>query len=174
MLVTFSALLVAVASMLITLIAVNRVRQLERQLAEAKRPLPQTSVETLETPSSLVGLRIALDVTQDHPHPLFANLLKEQLLRQDVADVTFDLNSEADIFITGAITCNGYAEVYYQAEFTCSTLTEPICTLSERPPGGDRPANLAIELVAKLNAQLTTLITRQERRRAIRELGTDL
>lgn len=133
-----------------------------------------------EAAKPLEGLRIALAVKQDHPHPVFANLLKEHLLRQDVSDVSFTSVSDfaawkesdlrADILIAGSLTCNGYAEVYYQAEFSCYTANEPICTVIERPPGGDRPENLAMELVTKMGLKLDELLTRNERRRAIGEL----
>lgn len=124
------------------------------------------------------GLRIALKIRQDHPHPIFANLLREQLLKEDVAEAVLLAESEdrpvaADIFITGELTCNGYAEVYYRAELTAYAANEAICTLSEKPPDGARPTNLAIELVAMLNAKLSELISRSERRRALRELGVE-
>lgn len=132
----------------------------------------------LEAPKVLEGLRIALQVTQDHAHPVFANLLKDLLLKQDVAEVTFQTQSvddwrttkTADILISGSLTCNGYAEVYYQAEFTCYSASETICTLIERPPGGDRPENLALELTTELGDSLAKAIQRDERRRAIGEL----
>jgi len=78
--------------------------------------------------------------------------------------------SRVDIFISGTLTCNGYAEVYYQAEFTCFASGEAICTIIERPPGGDRPENLAMELVTKLSSKLDEFVRRNERRRAIDEL----
>ncbi len=128
---------------------------------------------------------MAIAVTQDHPHRVFENLLKDHLTRLDVAEVSViwsrsgdnpgraarqDGRLHADILIVGEMTCNGYAEVYYQAEFSCYTARETVCTLMERPPGGDRPENLAIEIVTKLSTKLEDLIRRNERRRAIGEL----
>ncbi len=77
---------------------------------------------------------------------------------------------DADLLVAGILKCNGYAEVYYEAEITCYSRHEAVCTLIERPPGGDRPGNLAIEVVATLNAKLDALFRRSERARAISEL----
>jgi hypothetical protein len=142
----------------------GRLRAAEQVLESPTRAaLPEAApVRPLE------GLRVALDIRQDHTHPVFANLLKEQLLAEDVTDLTTP--DTADIVIEGNLVCNGYAEIYYEADFTCRTATEPICTLIEKPPHGDRPQNLAIELVARLKRELTKLESRNERRAAIREL----
>ncbi len=155
----------------------RRVRELERAMAvlSTTREPAKTRLALPKNPSPLHGLRIAIAIRQDHPHPVFANLLREQLLKEDVAEVVLvepgQEHNEADIFVTGEITCNGYAEVYYRAELTASARKEAICTLVEKPPDGDRPGNLAIEFMALLNAKLDTLISRNERRRALRELG---
>jgi hypothetical protein len=151
----------------------TRVDQLERRA----HPLPSLPTAS-DRVSALAGLRVGLVLTQDHPHAPFVDLLRQQLLLRDVSDVTVFPDaasaraSALDIVVEGALTCNGYAEVYYAAEFTCSTCGEAVCTLIERPPGGDRPSNLAMELVAKLDAKLTDMVSRNERRRAIRELGS--
>jgi hypothetical protein len=68
--------------------------------------------------------------------------------------------------------CNGYAEIYYQADFSCSNAQHAICNLIEKPPHGDRPANLAMELVARIKTELEKRISRDERREAVRELNT--
>src|SRR6202043_900529 len=100
-------------------------------------------------------------------HPVFASLLKELLLAEDVTDIAMlapdqaaDWKAGADILISGDLVCNGYAEIYYTLEFTCSTPDQAICTLIEKPPHGDRPSNLAIELVTRLKAELEKLVTR--------------
>jgi hypothetical protein len=83
----------------------------------------------------------------------------------------WDQRSDApDILVTGDLVCNGYAEIYYQAELACLSPHQEICRLTEKPAHGDRPANLAIEAVSKLESELDKLVSRHERRRAIREL----
>jgi hypothetical protein len=162
------ACVVAVASLGLSLVLARRVLQLEARL---QVPLPSSAPVLEESPSKLEGLRIAVAITQDHEHPVFANLLKEELLRRDVAEVMFGDRGDFDLLITGSLVCNGYAEVYYQADLTCRNAHEPICTLVERPPHGDRPSNLALELATKIERELDKLLSRNERRLAIRELS---
>jgi hypothetical protein len=70
------------------------------------------------------------------------------------------------VAIKGEIACNGYADVYYRAELTAGAEGEIFLTLSEKPPHGDRPANLALELVHRLKIELR----KRERGLALREL----
>jgi len=156
------------------LAVINRVDRLERSLAESK----ERTLEVLpvsQGPKPLYGLRIALDIKQDHSYPVFAEMLKELLLKEDVAEVMIGsmLSDEADIRIAGSLTCNGYADVYYQADLSCRTRSEAICTVMEKPSGGDRPENLALELVTTLSKRLDVLVRRDERRKAINELRED-
>ena len=174
--------LVALLSLATSAFLVRRVLELERRLQSLPQPTLQPLPEPLTRP--LQGLRIALAITQDHPHPVFANLLKEQLLSEDVTDITLLTPAEAtrlqtdwkqrtdgpDILIGGDIVCNSYAEIYYTADLTCSAADQAICNLIEKPPHGDRPSNLAIDLVARLKTELEKLVGRDDRRRAIREL----
>lgn len=164
-------------ALLIAAHAQSRLAALEQRLAAIERgelapaaPLPSA----LARVAPLQGLRVALDITQDHPHPIFANLLREELLKADVLEVTsLPETQDADLLITGTLTCNGYAEVYFQANLTAYAGTDPVCTIAEAPPGGDRPANLAIELVSRLGIELEKRIARSERRQALRELRLD-
>lgn len=177
---------IAILSLFITLNFVvrclgltQRLNAVENVLREvANKSLPSSKAEP--TPNPLEGLRIAISVKQDHEHPIFANLLKDQLLKEDVGEVTFltfdekgdwkQMESVANILVSGDITCNGYAEVYYAADLRCDTRDQAICTLIEKPPHGDRQGNLAIELVARLKTELEKHTTRDERRKAIQEL----
>ena len=166
----------ALLSLGISVVLAGRLLKLERRFQGHPQAPPQPLLEPPSRP--LQGLRIALAISQDHPHPVFAALLKELLLTEDVSDVTLlepnagvKSTAEApDILIAGDLVCNGYAEIYYTADFTCSTPNQPICTLIEKPPHGDRPSNLAIELVTRLKRELENLSNRTERRQAIREL----
>ena len=177
---------IAILSLFITLSFVvrclaltQRLNAVENVLREvANKALPNSNVAPASSP--LEGLRIAVSVKQDHEHPIFANLLKDLLLKEDVGEVVFltleerdewkQMEIAADILISGDITCNGYAEVYYTADFRCDTREQAICTLIEKPPHGDRQGNLAIELVARLKTELERHTSRDERRKAIQEL----
>jgi hypothetical protein len=177
---------VAVGSLVVSLVLEGRMRALDRRLTSAERSMalgpPGLSLPEPERQRPLEGLRIALGITQDHTHPVFANLLKERLLLEDVAEVTVLTPDEAsnlqgdwnpdgpDLLILGNLVCNGYAEIYYQADLTCHSPHHEVCTIAEKPAHGDRPANLSIELVERLKTELTKLVSRNERRRAIREL----
>jgi hypothetical protein len=173
------AVVLALVSLMISGALGFRVLQLERRLQESRpKPLPEVA-EPLPRP--LQGLRIALAITQDHPHPVFVDLLKEQLFSEDVTEISVlspveatvlraDWKNGPDILVTGEIVSNGYAEIYYTADFVCMTAAQPVCTLIEKPPHGDRPSNLAIDLVARLKGELEKLVGRDDRRRAIREL----
>lgn len=138
----------------------RRLQALERRLAE--RPVIRELPRHEENP--LAGVRVALDIHQDHPNAVFANLLKATLVAEDalVGD-----GAAADVTIKGEIACNGYADVYYRAELTARTEDETLLTLSEKPPHGDRPANLALELVQRLKSEWT----QRERRKALHELA---
>lgn len=168
---------IAMASLALSLALAAKVQRLEARLRIAEQsPAPAPSLPEPVPERPLEGLRVALVVEQDHSHPVFANLLKEQLLTEDVdsvvllpANATPDW-SASDILISGKLTCNGYAEIFYETDLTCFSPVEPICSLIERPPHGDRPINLAVELVAKLKVELAKLESRNERRRALREL----
>ena len=159
-----------------------RLMRLESQLKSLEGPSRQALVEPPSRP--LQGLRVAVGVTQDYAQPVFANLLRECLFGEDVTEVQLlgtaevaslhqswrEQGSGPDILIAGEVVCNGYSEIYYTAEFTCSTADQVICTLTEKPPHGDRPINLASDLVARLKTELEKLVSRDDRRRAIREL----
>jgi hypothetical protein len=160
----FSAAVAALAAA-IAWHASKRVAEMERALPRPAPVPPPAFEEPAAKP--LAGLKIRIAVSQDHPHAVFAALLKEQLLVDDV-DV---VEGEADIDIAGTVACNGYAEVYYTAELICRSSSGVILTMVEKPAHGDRQSNLAIELVTRLKHELEKLVTRNERRRALRELG---
>jgi hypothetical protein len=154
---------------------------LRRPQALALGPAPAALPEP--TPSPLEGLTVLVAIRQDHAHPVFANILSEilQKLDAEVSTVLIDdcpgpharwsaEGAVLDLLISGTVVCNGYAEIYYQAELTCSTETDPICTLIDNPATGDRQANLAKELVSKIESEITKRLSRTERRLALREL----
>ena len=133
----------------------------ERLAALERRERPDAG-PALPDPSPLAGRRVALAIRQDHPHPVFANLLKEGLLAEEARldDGTPDLRIE------GEIVGNGYADVVFRAELAVRMGGETILVLFDRPPHGDRPANLVAELVRRLKDELAN----RERQAAVREL----
>jgi hypothetical protein len=171
--------LVALASLGVSVMLAMRVRFLESRLAAPRSLLESAPLQLPEVSAirPLDGLRIAVNIRQDHLNPIFANLLKEQLLLEEVAEVSFlarpNWHDSADILIRGSLLCNGYAEIYFEADIECLSPNDSICSLSEKPAHGDRPTNLAIEVVSRLKFELEKLVSRSERRRAIRELHND-
>lgn len=125
----------------------------------------------------LRDVRIALVIRQDSQYPLFATMLREMFLAEDASEVEmFNTIAEAEawgpeILVSGEVVCNGYSEVYYSADLTCKTPHQMVTAIVEKPAQGDRPSNLGLELVEKLKADLTRLLLREERRKALRELG---
>ena len=153
-----STITVAVGASIRLRILTDRIRSLERRL-EDKAPLSRGEAATQ---NPLAGLRVALDIEQDHPHPVFATLLKEALHREGAF-----VDDAAQTVVQGILACNGYADVYYRAEFKVLAGPETLFTLTEKPPHGDRQENLAREVVARLKAEWV----KQERQGALRELG---
>src|ERR1700678_4105417 len=96
---------IALLSLIISLLVAYRLRGAEARLKAAETALraraqdPSPELPTAVSP--LHGLRIALAVTQDHPHPIFSDLLKEALLREDVLEVLPAPASAWDVLIVG-------------------------------------------------------------------------
>ncbi len=143
-------------------------------------PLEETPI--IELPSRpLEGMKVWMQIEQDHPSKPFSKTLEEELYSEDVADVSptggelmldgWKRSDGPDLLIYGHVACNGYSDVYYKAEFTCSTPDGRLCVLQRNPPHGDRPANLALELVAQIKSDIEKSKTRNERGKAIQELN---
>ena len=115
----------------------------------------------LPATSSLAGLRVSLGIQQDHPHPVFEGLLREALLREEAV-----VDDASALRIEGEVVGNGYADVYFRAEITVMLGNETLFVLTDKPPHGDRPANLAAEVVQRLRDELA----KRERQGALREL----
>ncbi|MCC7230883.1 MAG: hypothetical protein IT203_10860 [Fimbriimonadaceae bacterium] len=185
------SILIALLALGVTVAIAMRLQQTEQRLKallttlESERTLQASALApAMEQTRPLEGLRIALCITQDHPHPVFATLLREHLYSEDAREVvllsateveqlnaTWALTPDSpDILISGEVTCNGYAEVYYHAEITCSANSQSICKVIEKPPHGDRPVNLATGLVSRLKAELEKAVCQNDRRRALQEL----
>ncbi|HJP83731.1 MAG TPA: hypothetical protein VJ835_09530 [Fimbriimonadaceae bacterium] len=132
------------------------------------RSLESVDSPSLVAPSKLAGLTFRLTISQDHPYPIFARLLKDELEKADAGVVESDADS--DIRIEGSIHCNGYSDIYFQAELTASNAEGPFSVIIEKPPHGDRPENLAREIVSRIESDWTKREDRRERGSAIREL----
>ncbi len=158
------ALLLAALSLGASLALAGRLRVLsERLTVLERRPSVQEGLNPLAAPSPLAGVRVALNVRQDYPNPVFVNLLKEALLREEAL-----LEEERpDVRIAGEIVGNGYADVYYRADLAASVGDDVLFVLTERPPHGDRPANLALETGQRLKVEWA----KRERQSALRELA---
>lgn len=155
-----TVLLVLIAVVLAVLVG-TRFRRMEERLRTLEaRPLPVLESERVTEPNPLHGLRLDLHIAQDHPHIPFVALLRDALLREGA------ILEEGGLSINGIVVCNGYADVYYRADLTVQEGGEPLFALAERPPHGDRPGNLALELVNRLKAELR----KRERQNALREL----
>jgi len=152
-----------------------------RSLVVSSVPVAADETPVIELPSRpLEGMKVWMQVEQDHPTKPFLKSLEEVLYSEDVADVSptggelmldgWKASDGPDLLICGRVACNGYSDVYYRAEFVCSTPEGRLCTLQRNPPHGDRPANLALELVAEIKSDLEKSKTRNERGRAIQEL----
>src|SRR4051794_4165278 len=73
----------------------SRLKSTEQMLASgARQALPGTGHDSFE-PHPLEGLKIAVAINQDHKQAVFADLLKELLLSEDVAEVTMLRPAEA-------------------------------------------------------------------------------
>jgi len=164
--------LLAAISLILSALVAARLLILEAKLKNLQQfpALPKNEAPSLpETDRPLAGLNVYLTISQDHPQPLFQNLLKEAFTNEDVADLDAGEDA-ANLKIKGTIVCNGYADVYYSAELECSTKLGPLFTIGDKPAQGDRPVNLAMQLVDRLKRDLPTQSSRLERQRAIREL----
>lgn len=164
------AWILAAAGMGTTWWFARRCRTLEAGLL-AQTSLPVRAAGNETPPNPLSGLRIAVDVSQDHPQAPLVTMLVEQLLAEDAVEVRVATDDGYDLLITGEVQCNGYSDVYFRAEFACKMGAEVVLRIAEKPVHGDRPANLVLELTSRLKEELNRRAVRNERRSALRELG---
>lgn len=164
------AILLSVVATSVAIALAIRVRRLEECLASLVLPVPSPSLVAVEE-SVLQGLRVAIDLQQDHAHPVFAELLRDTLLGRDVAEVILGRSDTCVCVIDGHVTCHGYTDVYFEADLTCTAPSGVVCTLIEKPPSGDRQENLALEIVSRMVKELEKSERRGERRAALSELG---
>ena len=183
------ALIVGVFNSLVLLaVVVHLVRArvptgLSPRAAPVGAPAPNPFPAILE-PNPLEGLRVGIAVRQDHEHPTFVNILTEKLRGQDVlvrlmtedeaASLAKDWDSmqdPPDVLIHGRLTCNGYTDVFYDSGFDCSGRQGLLTTIIEKPAQGGRQFTLADNIVERLRLELLENRTREERQRALGELG---
>lgn len=159
------AIVMAGASILGIVALAARLRALEdRQREIEARPSMALPEPIVDRP--LAGLSISLRIEQDHPNAPFTDLLRREFEKEDAAVVA----SNEDVVIRGALACNGYADIYFTADISCYRNGEAICTVVERPPHGDRPINLATEIIARLKCEIKKIEEHSERHQAIKEL----
>jgi hypothetical protein len=125
----------------------------------------------------LENRRIAIQISQDHERPTFAQRLKEALIAEDstisVATTSHPVDyAETDIYISGEVKCNGYEELFFDATIDCFDRDGLILTVAERPGQGGRQANLSNTLVTRLKSDLRQTASRRERQQALDQLGS--
>lgn len=181
----FLALALSLVSLIVSLIVGAMVLRLAALRDHSShQPISSSQDVALDALISkpLAGMRIAVSIEQDHPHAPFFAILREQLFAEDVADVQVIEADKAaamgsgwkdapDLLVFGHVVCNGYSDVYYEAELMSYERQGALCTLIEKPPHGDRPSNLALKLVTRMKRELEKETGRKERRQAIQELG---
>ena len=167
---TLLALALAVVALGLVAVLATRIGSLSRRIEAIQRQNPALpSRETVRADGPLQGLRIALSIGQDHPHPVFATLLKEALLREGALVEPEPLSPLGEgLAVNGTVVCNGYADVYFRAEILVVAGGETLLTVAEKPSHGDRQENLAREVVARLRTEWP----KRERHGALRELGS--
>jgi len=178
----FVAIGISAAALGVAVTVAVRMQQMRHPEWETPHALDKAPESLPPKTPRLQQLRVALAIDQDYSHPAFAGLLREMLFQEDVVEISQITRSQADsmkhswpegidLLIEGSVLCNGYAEVYYEAEFQCRTARGDLCTLIEKPPHGDRPMNLAIELIERIAREYRKSIDQGERRAALKELG---
>jgi hypothetical protein len=149
----------------------RRVRRLESSSTNALPMVSASDAKPFKPP--LEGLRISLEITQDHPRPVFAQLLKDRLTTEDAIPSISPTaqDQKPDLIVRGTIKCNGYEEVFYEALLDCFSKEGLLLTLSDKPSQGGRQANLATTLVTRIKQELQQSTQRQERQLALDQLN---
>jgi hypothetical protein len=121
----------------------------------------------------LEGLKVAIQIQQDHERPVFALLLKERLVAEDAVPILGSMGEEVacDVLVKGKVKCNGYEELFYEATLDCLAGNSLLLTVSEKPSQGGRQANLSNTLVSRLKHELQQSAERRERQLALDQLG---
>lgn len=138
----------------------------------------------LSDPNPLEGLRVGICVSQDHERPTFVDTLTEKLRSHDalirlvaeeeasaLARDWDSIQDPPDVLIQGRLTCNGYTDVFYDSALDCIARQGRLTTVIEKPANGGRQFNLADNIVERLRLELLENKTRDERQRALGELG---
>ena len=158
------ALLLAFLSLAVALALAARVATLSCRVRALETGSDRrASPASLPANGHLHGLRIEFSIHQDHPLNPFEATLAGALAERGAVRV----DADGDVRLAGTIKGNGYADVYFDADLAAEAGGRTLLRMRERPPHGDRPENLARELVARLEEELA----RGERQGALRELG---
>lgn len=144
-------------SIVISLHLATRVADLHARLSAFEMKSKAIKVEAVAVgrPFDFKGRKVALVIEQDHPTPIFENILKDQLLREGASvvkslQVSPGTRSIYDLVISGRIGCDGFADVYYESDLVCSAGADTVCVLVDRPLHGERPLNLAKQLIERV------------------------
>lgn len=163
------ALVLAACSLIISIAAYLRAYNSAPRLPAS---VPVEAIPTLvELPAAtpLQGCTAWVEITQDLPQRVVQSLVVEAFLKEDVAVASSE--AESDLVVKGSVSCNGYSEIYYTAELSIYFRGSLLCSIIEKPPHGDRPSNLAFEVVDRIKREVEKGRSRGERLDAIRELN---
>lgn len=146
-----------------------QLNQLDARMDELPPPIPAP----LFLSPVLESKRVAISITQDHEQPTFAELLKRLLVQEDAAPeiVAGATGENFDLIIRGAIICNGYSDLYYEASLDVLESGEKIVSIVERPVQAGRQINLATTLISRAKQEIESKALRKERQRALKEIA---
>lgn len=163
------AIALSIGSLVITLLTWTRIAawMSKHDKAALLATPPPPALESFSFNAPLEGIRIGIDIQQDHERPTFAEILCQRL---EAEDAHATIGTTGDILIRGTLTCNGYSDVYYAAHLECFVGEQRIAAVVEKPAEGGRQTSLAIELVSRLKAAVEAAASRAERQQALREI----
>jgi hypothetical protein len=136
--------------------------------------------------SPLEGKRVGLCIEQDHRLPVIARLIGDRIEAEDGEVATLSPKDvehyetatrwepgrdAPHVVVKGKVRCNGYKDLYYEADLTFLFAYGVVESILESPPNGARQTNLAIAALKVIKQTMDTEERRTERRTALKELG---
>jgi hypothetical protein len=108
-----------------------------------------------DTMPVLEGVRVGIQIDQDHERPVFARILRDRLTELNAMPRLISLTEEVevattDVLLRGRIRCNGFEEMFFEAKIECLTPSGTLFKVSEKPSKADRQANLANAVVLRV------------------------
>lgn len=166
-------------------------KQLQEALAKVEALMAQVAMlprsEAILAIPPLEPIRVAIAIEQDHKLPILSNLIKERLeaddgmvtvIDADQASTYADLgkwsteSGEPHVVVAGNVKCNGYSDVFYEADLTFLYARGIVDSILENPPNGGRQVNLANKVVSRLKRTYEESSRKAERNQALHELNS--